>query len=174
MIARRSLLLAGGGGIAALVLGPRGATSAGTAAAIAMTGDGTGARVRFDPVGVFVEPGGTVTWTNRDPANAHTATAYHPSNLDHPRRIPARAAPFDSDYLLPGEAFTATLAEPGVYDVFCIPHEHAGMVCRIVVGTGAAIDWPDEASADATIAAALRALPDVDRIVAERIVPASA
>ena len=27
-----------------------------------------------------------------------------------------------------------TLTQEGVYDFFCIPHEHAGMVGRIIVG----------------------------------------
>ena len=45
---------------------------------------------------------------------------------------------------------------PGVYDYYCVPHEHAGMVGRIVVGDAPAADYP------ATVAdAALTALPDV-------------
>ena len=35
---------------------------------------------------------------------------------------------------MPGESFAVELTEPGVYDYYCIPHEHAGMVGRIVVG----------------------------------------
>ena len=49
-------------------------------------------------------------------------------------RIPEGAAPWHSDYLLPGERFEATLAAEGVYDYFRVPHELAGMVGRIVVG----------------------------------------
>ena len=31
-----------------------------------------------------------------------------------------------------------TFTVEGVYDYYCVPHEHAGMVGRIVVGTPAA------------------------------------
>jgi hypothetical protein len=48
--------------------------------------------------------------------------------------MPEDAKPWESDYLLPNESFSATLSEPGVYDYYCHPHEHAGMVGRIVVG----------------------------------------
>ena len=34
----------------------------------------------------------------------------------------------------PGSHFEVTLTIPGVYDYFCMPHEAAGMVGRIVVG----------------------------------------
>ena len=99
-----------------------------------MQGRGGGSHVWFDPIGLLVRPGQTVRWTNREAGNVHTATAYHPANLDRPLRIPRAALPWDSDYLMPGESFAVELTEPGVYDYFCIPHEHAGMVGRIVVG----------------------------------------
>ena len=34
----------------------------------------------------------------------------------------------------PGDHFEVTLTVPGVYDYYCMPHEAAGMVGRIVVG----------------------------------------
>ena len=37
-------------------------------------------------------------------------------------------------YLLPEEAFSITLTVEGVHDFFCVPHEHAGMGGRIIVG----------------------------------------
>ena len=43
---------------------------------------------------------------------------------------------------MPGEAFEVMLTEPGVYDYYCVPHEHAGMVGRIVVGAAPARRWP--------------------------------
>ena len=47
---------------------------------------------------------------------------------------------------MPGESFEVELTEPGVYDYFCIPHEHAGMVGRIVVGG----PGPDDGAAGPT------------------------
>ncbi len=99
-----------------------------------MQGNADGSKVWFDPIGVLVQPGQTIRWTNRDRGNAHTATAYHPKNAEHVRRMPEGAEPWNSDYLLPNETFAVTLTVEGVYDYFCIPHEHAGMVGRIIVG----------------------------------------
>lgn len=132
---------------------------------IVMQGDTGGAHVWFDPAGLLVPPGATVRWTNRDAGNVHTATAYDPANLDRPRRIPAAASPWNSDYLMSGEAFEIMLTVPGVYDFCCIPHEHAGMVGRIVVGSLPA-DWHGWPNGNLP-AAALAAFPDAAAIVAE-------
>jgi plastocyanin len=100
---------------------------------ISMRSDQSGSKVWFDPVGVLVEPGTTIRWVAVE--NVHTATAYHPRNGRHSLRIPEGAAPWDSGYLVnPGDRFETTLVVPGVYDYFCLPHEAAGMVGRIVVG----------------------------------------
>jgi len=101
---------------------------------IAMQSDQAGTRVWFDPVGILVAPGTTMRWVVKE--NVHTTTAYHPRNDRHSLRIPAGAAPWDSGYLVnPGSHFELTLNVPGVYDYFCAPHEAAGMVGRIIVGT---------------------------------------
>ncbi len=141
---RRRDFLRAGGIAAALPLIPRTAL-AGPVVEIAMAGRPDGSRVWFDPFGVLIRPGQTLRWTNLDKANSHTATAYAPENDDHPRRIPEGAAAFDSGYLLPGDSFEVTFSLPGVYDYYCIPHERAGMVGRIVVaeaGQGAPADYP--------------------------------
>ena len=92
-----------------------------------------GAHVAFDPIGVLVQPGTTIRWIVE--ADVHTTTAYHPSNDSHPLRIPQDAQPWTSDYLInPGNSFEVTLTVEGVYDYYCLPHEEAGMVGRIVVG----------------------------------------
>jgi len=162
-LSRRALLA----GVAAALALP--ARAAGPVE-IVMQGDADGAHVWFDPAGLLVPPGATVRWTNRDPGNAHTATAYHPANFDRPRRIPEAASPWNSDYLLPGETFETMLTAPGIYDFFCIPHEHAGMVGRIVVGA-APVDWQGWPDGDLP-AAALAAFPDVGAIIAKGTVPA--
>lgn len=101
---------------------------------IEMRSDALGSRVWFDPIGLFVEPGATVRWVVRE--NVHTTTAYHPRNDHHALRIPERAVPWDSGFLVnPGDHFDVTLSVCGVYDYYyCMPHEAAGMVGRIVVG----------------------------------------
>lgn len=138
--------------------------------------DGLGARVWFDPIGIYVEPGTRVRWVVRE--NVHTTTAYHPGNDRHALRIPEGAVPWDSGYLVhPGDHFDVTLTVPGVYDYYCVPHEAAGMVGRIVVGTptGPGAEpfdyWVGRPGTDGwrhVPDAARRAFPSVTRILAER------
>ncbi len=145
-----------------------------------MVSDPSGAWVSFDPVGLLVPAGTTIRWVVR--ANVHTTTAYHPRNGHHPLRIPEVAAPWDSGYLVnPGSHFEVTLSVPGVYDYFCLPHEAAGMVGRIVVahtgGPGAEpFDyWVGRAGTADWLhvpAAARRAFPDIETILAKGRVPA--
>lgn len=165
---RRQALLGGGGLLAALFWRPMPALADG-AVEIVMQGTPDGSEVWFDPVGILVQPGQTIRWTNRDPGNSHTVTSYHPSLFERPRRIPEGATPFDSDYLLPDESFSLTLNVPGVYDYYCVPHEHAGMVGRIVVGAPSA-GVADYANAGVGLTelpeAALAGFPAVAAIVA--------
>lgn len=165
MLTRRQGLGLAGGFAAALVL--PGSAPAEEAAEIAMAGDRDGARVWFEPAGLLVAPGRTIRWVSRDPVNAHTATAYHPQNGGRPLRIPQAAKPWDSGYLLDGEAFEVTLAEEGVYDYFCLPHELAGMVGRIVVARAGAEPRDPPEAADGLPDAARAALPAVAEIMAK-------
>ncbi len=138
---------------------------------IAMEGTSGGARVWFRPMGLLIQPGQTVRWTNKDAGNSHTATAYHPSLYGKTQRIPDGATPWDSGFLLPGESFSVTLTTPGVYDYYCLPHEHAGMVGRIIVGQPAAQGWQTRAGADQGLPEiALKAFPPVALIMKEHIV----
>ena len=169
-LTRREMIEAGGGLFFAVLLA-RPAFAVGPSVEIEMRGKDDGAHVWFDPWGVRIEPGQTVRWTNHDPANAHTTTSYHPDVFDRPLRIPAGAKPWNSDYLLPGQSFAVTLTVSGVYDYYCVPHEHAGMVGRIVVGT------PPQAAAvavDPTLTPlpdiALNGFPDVEDIIAKGVI----
>jgi plastocyanin len=160
MIGRRAFVATTLAAAAGLAMPGRAAPPAATIRMISLP---DGSDVWFEPVGLWVAPGTVVTWTNgADQANSHTATAYHPAN-GHSLRIPAGAKPWDSGYLLPGARFSVTLTEEGVYDYFCLPHEAAGMVGRIVVGQ------PGGAGAipfDRTVPiAAQRAFPAVEEIL---------
>jgi plastocyanin len=169
---RRQILWAGGCLLAGLSL-PRLALAA-EPVEIRMQGNTDGSQVWFDPVGLHVQPGQTIRWINLDPGNSHTATAYHPKNFERPLRIPESAQPWNSDYLLPDESFSVTLTVGGVYDFFCVPHEHAGMVGRIIVGQ------PDRSPADTLSAQtaggepipeiALRTFPSIDEIMRRGVV----
>jgi plastocyanin len=172
MISRRHILRIGGGVLAGLA-SPR-VPLAAEAVEIRMQGNTDGSHVWFDPVGVHIQPGQMIRWVNLDPGNSHTVTAYHPKNFERPLRIPESAKPWHSDYLLPNESFAVTLTVEGVYDFFCVPHEPAGMVGRIIVGR------PDLSSASRLSAQAaggeplpeiaLRAFPPVDEIMRRGIV----
>jgi len=167
MISRRHILQIGGGLLAGLAL-PR-TPLAGEPVEIRMQGNSDGSHVWFDPVGLRVEPGQTIRWVNLDPGNSHTATAYHPKYFERPRRIPDGAEPWNSDYLLPDESFSVTLDVEGIYDFFCVPHEHAGMVGRIIVGRPEGQPANEAGLSDIPEAARL-AFPSVDSIMNRGIV----
>lgn len=161
----RRKALALGGGLLATLAAPR-TLLAGAVEVIEMRGTARGEHVWFAPHGLAVASGTTLRFVNRDPANSHTATVYHPANLDRPRRIPEGAEPWDSDYLLPGEMFEVRLSVPGVYDYYCQPHEFGGMVGRIVVGSPDSAGWQPPSNEDGDIPEeALAAFPSVEAIL---------
>ncbi|WP_292421706.1 plastocyanin/azurin family copper-binding protein [Mesorhizobium sp.] len=166
----RREILGAGGGLAALSLSSL-AVWAGEIVEIEMQGRDDGSHVWFDPIGILIKPGQTVRWTNLNPGNSHTTTAYSPANFGRPFRMPKAAKSWDSDYLLPNETFSVTFAEQGVYDYFCIPHEHAGMVGRIIVGAPETNGWTKLAGANGDLPEeALKAFPTVEDIMAKGIV----
>lgn len=170
-LTRRGFVWLGGGFAAALALHCPAAAGAGGVVEVAMGGRGDGSAVWFDPVGIRIRPGQTIRWVNRDAGNAHTATAYHPSNFGRTRRVPPGADGWNSDYLLPEEEFAVTPTVPGIYDYYCMPHEHAGMVGRIVVGTPGRESWIGRPDAEQGLPeAALRAFPSVGEIMAKGVV----
>ncbi|HEU4647457.1 MAG TPA: plastocyanin/azurin family copper-binding protein [Gemmatimonadales bacterium] len=189
MATRRGFLQAGGAVLAGLALPPwwraprpfAPVVEIASVVEIAMRSDPLGSKVWFDPVGILVEPGTTIRWVVRE--NVHTTTAYHPKNGHHSLRIPEGAEPWDSGFLVnPGDHFAVTLTVPGVYDFFCMPHEAAGMVGRVVVGKSGGpgalpFDYfKGKASAADWLAipeAAQQMFPGVDRILRERIVHGS-
>lgn len=175
MSVRRRDLLVLGGGLFVTLGAPRMVRGA-APVVIEMSGTARGEKVWFDPIGIAIEPGTTLRFENHDRVNSHTSTSYHPDLFDRPLRIPKDAKPWDSGYLLPGESFELTLTEPGVYDYYCQPHEFAGMVGRIIVGTPDDAGWQPESEESGDIPEiALKALPKVDDILKEgKIAPESA
>src|SRR3954452_15339877 len=120
MSTRRHVFRIGGGLLLPGSVLPRCADAA-EGGEIRMQGNADGSKVWFDPIGVLVQPGQTIRWTNRDPGNAHTTTAYHPANSGHVHRIPEGAEPWNSDYLLPNETFALTRDGRGGLRLFLHP-----------------------------------------------------
>jgi plastocyanin len=85
----------------------------------------------FEPVGLHIQPGDTVTFVAVSPH--HTATAYHAQHVKS-HRVPDGVGPFSSPVVPIGETWSYTFTVPGTYDLWCGPHEHYGMAMRIVVG----------------------------------------
>ncbi|WP_323764110.1 cupredoxin domain-containing protein [Marinovum sp.] len=161
----RRQILAMGGGLCGGLLTQR-ALAAAPVEVIEMRGTARGERIWFAPRGLAVATDTVLRFVNRDPGNSHTATAYHPGLFDRARRIPAAASPWDSDFLLPGASFDVTLTVPGVYDFYCIPHEMAAMVGRIVVGAPDDPGWEGTAGPSKDVSqAVLAALPPVNEIL---------
>jgi len=176
---RRDFLIASGVIAAGVGLPASGsAASRGGVVEISMRSDPTGAKVGFDPIGILLAPGQTVRWVIQ--AGVHTTTAYHPRNSNHSLRIPKTATPWNSGYLVnPGDHFEVVLTAEGVYDYFCIPHEMAGMVGRLIVGraTGPGslpYDYfqgkPGTANWQSVPEAARRAFPAVEVILEKKVV----
>lgn len=147
---------------------------------IHLRSDADGSHVGFDPIGLLIQPGLTVRFVCE--ANYHTTAAYHPANASHSLRIPTTAKPWSSDVLQPGEHFEVTLTVPGVYNYFCLPHEKAGIVGRLIVGqpTGPGsrpFDWfkdrPEAREWQSVPEAARKMFPPIDDIMQRGTVPAT-
>ncbi|WP_436910099.1 plastocyanin/azurin family copper-binding protein [Halosimplex marinum] len=111
-------------------------TAAGTAGQVPNTVEMVteGSDYYFTPLGLYVEPGETITWINE--SGSHSSTAYAESlDAASVTRIPEGAEPWNSGVLSEaGATFEHTFEETGTYDYFCIPHAALGMVGRLVVG----------------------------------------
>lgn len=85
----------------------------------------------FEPMGLHVDEGDVVRFEVLSPD--HTVTAYHERH-GRQQRVPDDAMPFSSPIITPGGFWLYRFDEPGLYDIYCAPHEFFGMVARIVVG----------------------------------------
>jgi len=106
---------------------------------------GSSGELVFSPDRVRIQPGESVEWVVE--SAGHSATAYHPDNHALYRsRIPEGAEPWDTGLLVKvGDRFQRTFTTEGIYHYYCIPHEGAGMVGAIVVGS------PAEGAASAAV-----------------------
>lgn len=113
----------------------------------------------FEPVGLFIEAGDTIRFLGNSPH--HTVTAYHQLQ-GKPQRVPRTVEPFSSPMIPLGQYWEYTFTEPGVYDVWCGPHEDYGMVMRIVVSeaSGPGMEPPTDFGPEGTYGAAGTVLSD--------------
>jgi plastocyanin len=113
----------------------------------------------FDPVGLYVEPGETVSFELV--SGAHSATAYDPANENAlTRRVPEGAPAWNTGTFGDvGQFRNVTFETEGTHDYYCIPHKMVGMIGRIVVGSPGG---PAEESENPDLP-----LPDSGRIVDE-------
>jgi plastocyanin len=79
---------------------------------------------RFEPRDITVAPGTTVTWLSVSGEHTSTSdTGLWESRTEERRDIP------------PGQSFSYTFTEPGVYPYYCRPHRSQGMVGSVTVST---------------------------------------
>ena len=91
--------------------------------------------ITFQPSNIEIDPGTTITWTNRDDRVAHTVT----SGTAGDKGIPGvdEGRPNEPDGIFAGEldgagsTFAFTFDEPGTYDYFC--EIHPVMTATVVV-----------------------------------------
>ncbi|MDQ3396286.1 MAG: plastocyanin/azurin family copper-binding protein [Deinococcota bacterium] len=113
----------------------------------------------FEPTGLYIQPGDTVRFIPVTPN--HTATAYHTLHGKQ-QRVPEGVEPFSSPVIALNSNWEYTFDTPGVYDLYCAPHELYGMVMRVVVGeaSGPATEAPSDFSPGGTFGAAGTVLSD--------------
>jgi amicyanin len=75
----------------------------------------------FDPPGLTVKAGTTITWTNRD---------------DIPHTIAAVTKAFRSQVLDTDQKFSFTFTTPGTYEYFCSLHPHMKGTIVVEAATG--------------------------------------
>ena len=71
----------------------------------------------YTPSVATVDVGGVVTMTNTDPTGVHTFTS---GTVDGFTPIPAGM--FDSEVLMPGDAYERKFSQKGTFDYYCMLH----------------------------------------------------
>ena len=98
---------------------------------IAERADGPIPMFYFDPAGLFVEAGDVVEFVFATPD--HAVTAFH-AGLGRAQRVPDGVPALSSPMMTAGSYWLFRFETPGVYDLYCPPHEQFGMAMRVVVG----------------------------------------
>jgi plastocyanin len=80
----------------------------------------------FEPVGLLIQPGDTVTFVAASPH--HTATAYHAEHVKS-HRVPDGVEPFGSPIVPIGQSWSYTFTVPGTYDLWCGPTSTTAWPC---------------------------------------------
>lgn len=89
---------------------------------VKMLNRGQAGTMVFEPAGLAIEPGDTVTFVATDPGhNAETIAGMWPEGAEAIRTAL-------------GETVTITFEQPGIYGIKCTPHYAMGMVALIQVG----------------------------------------
>lgn len=96
----------------------------------------------FDPVGLAIDAGDVVRFEFHSPD--HAVAAFHEA-FGRTHRAPENAEPISSPMMEVGTYWLCQFDEPGVWDIYCPPHEFLGMGMRLVVdeASGPAIDPAD-------------------------------
>ncbi|WIV68099.1 twin-arginine translocation signal domain-containing protein [Natrialbaceae archaeon AArc-T1-2] len=85
----------------------------------------------FEPAGLAIEPGDVIRFDFHTPD--HAVAAFHRA-FGRTHRAPDDAEPVSSPMMDTGTYWLCAFDEPGVWDLYCPPHEFLGMGMRIVVG----------------------------------------
>lgn len=125
----------------------------------------------FDPVGLRIEAGDVVEFHNE--STFHTITAFHPRfdeppYYEFPQRVPDGVAPFSSPPVMNEEHWLYRFDEPGVYDLFCLPHYDLGMVMRLVAVDGDDAEF-EEPGPNEDLPTAVRTVFDAPEMSVENI-----
>jgi plastocyanin len=84
----------------------------------------------YHPAGLRVAPGDVVLYSARTPD--HAVAAYHEGH-GRQNRVPDGVPPLSSPLVPVGGYWLYRFETPGVYDLYCPPHQTFGMVERVVV-----------------------------------------
>ncbi|MGH7838427.1 MAG: cupredoxin domain-containing protein [Candidatus Binataceae bacterium] len=99
----------------------------------------------FEPQRVTVTAGQIVKWENDGNMVHHATNDTEAVIKASDVTAPSKAAVFDSGFMRPGETFSYTFNEAGVYKYVCAAHEASGMSGEIIVQAG-----PTKSASEAT------------------------